>query len=775
MTESALRRRWSVAAAIWLLLVLAVGWHQWHFWQQGRLNTDVLALLPQDEQAPDVTLATRTLADRAARKVVVLVGAPDGPAARKAATAWRAAIAASGAPLKASEGVDDAPFAAALAFYGPWRDRLLTASQRASLAQTPAEAHVPAALAQLYQPGMGARLSDWADDPLGLWPQWWSARAGTSRVRPQDGELTVSDGGLQWIVLPQEATGPTFSMDGEAHLAEALAVAEAAAIKGVPGARVLAAGIPLHAEAAAVQASREVNTIGWGSLAAVLLLVWLAFRSARPIALVALSLLVGTATALSVTAWVFGEVHLLTLVFGASLVGVAEDYGIHYFASRQGEPQARPVLLMWRLLPGLLLALATSVLAYLVLGLAAFPGLRQMALFSAVGLVAAFLTAACWFPLLDRGHVPRSRFADAIAASLGRWLRWKASGRTLAVSAVAALVCCGGWWQLRASDDLRQLQNSPPNLVAQQVEITRLLALPGVAQFYLVRGADVQQLLQREEALTARLDGLVAEGSLAGYNALSDWVPSEARQRADAQLTAGAETAVLRGVGAALGENLVRPTFAAGSFTLQDWLAQPASSLGRSLWLGEMGGAPASVVLLSGVKDMHELPRLASAADGLDGVRWVDKVAEVSSLLGRYRVSMTWLLVAGHVLTLLALVWRYRRSAWRAWLPTLLATGITLALLGWLGQPLQLFNVLALVLLLGIGVDYGIFLLEHRGDGSAWLAVVLGAASTWLAFGLLGLSTTPALRAFGLTLLFGIALVWLLSPLLREPASEATR
>ena len=81
-------------------------------------------------------------------------------------------------------------------------------------------------------------------------------------------------------------------------------------------------------------------------------------------------------------------------------------------------------------------------------------------------------------------------------------------------------------------------------------------------------------------------------------------------------------------------------------------------------------------------------------------------------------------------------------------------------------------NVLALMLLLGMGIDYGIFLIEHRGDASAWLAVCVGAASTWLSFGLLGLSQTPALRAFGLTLLFGIGLVWLISPLFRPPPHD---
>ena len=95
------------------------------------------------------------------------------------------------------------------------------------------------------------------------------------------------------------------------------------------------------------------------------------------------------------------------------------------------------------------------------------------------------------------------------------------------------------------------------------------------------------------------------------------------------------------------------------------------------------------------------------------------------------------------------------------------ALGSAMAVLGWIGLPLQLFNVLALLLLLGVGIDYGIFLLEHPGDGSAWLAVALAGISTLLAFGLLGLSATPALSAFGITMLIGELSIWLLTPFLR--------
>jgi predicted exporter len=777
---SAARRRWQVAALVWLAIVAVVAVHQWKFWQQGRFGTDVMALLPQDEQAPEVGRATRQLADQVTRQVVVMIGAPDWTEARRAAAAWQKGLADVGPggapPLRDSTLADANALRDTLAFYEPYRDRMLTPAQRAQLEQASPAALVQAALAQLAQPGGGPRLSEWRADPLGLWPQWWSARAGDTRARPRDGLLALEADGLQWVVLLKGTGGSAFSLTGDAPIGEALARADAAARQAVPGVRLLEGGVPLHAEAAASHANVEVNTIGWGSLAAVLLLVWLAFRSLRPVLLVGGSLVVGTAVALSVTAWVFGEVHLITVVFGASLVGVAEDYGIHYFASRQAAPRVAPLSMMSHLLPGLVIALVTSVLGYLVLGLPPFPGLRQMALFSVVGLVATFATAACWFPWIDHKPPRATRFAAAIAASLERWPRVGKSGGFAVAHGAGLVACLAGLGMAHFNDDLRQLQSSPPALIAAQRDIGRLLGLASPAQFFVVRGATADAVLVREEALKARLDARVASHELAGYRAVSDWVPSQARQQADAALTRRVEDAVIAGVDQALGESQARAAFAAQPLALDAWLASPASASARSLWLGavparEDGTRFASVVMLRGVRDLAALPAIAAAADGLPGVRWVDQVDSVSQLLGRYRRAMSALLVAGHVAVLAALALRYGRRAWRAWMPTAVASLLTLAVLSACGQPIQLFNVLALALLLGTGVDYGIFLLEHEGDGSAWLAVVLGAASTWLSFGLLALSSTPALRSFGLTLLLGILFVWLLAPCYRPRAS----
>jgi|APMI01.1.fsa_nt_gi predicted exporter len=769
LTKHASTRGWRWLAWLWLAVVLALGVHQLRFWSESRLESDIMALLPQDAHDPVLAEATRKIADAGARQMVVLLGARDASKAQAAAQAYRARLQQAEQQQALPFAEDQTMrgwFAEARTFYLPWRDRLLTGEQRERLQQQSADSLANDALSALYGPMGAPRLTDWRADPLNLWAGWWQARAAGAGLRfDADGLLHADD--RVWAVLQLQTRGSAFRLDGQRVIDDALDAAANAARHAVPDVRELRAGVPLHAEAAAVQASYEVNVIGWGSLAAVLLLVWWAFRSLRPILLVALSLLIGVAAALSVTAMVFGKVHLLTMVFGASLVGVAEDYGIHWFASRQGHPQQERFTLLRALLPGMSLAWLTSALAYLALGLAPFPGLRQMAVFSVVGLAGAFLTVICWFPWLERGAPPATSLSRAMHGWLQRWPRVRTNKTWAALAAVTAVVIVSGLWQVRAQDDLRSLQASPKALIAQQIEVGRLLGLPSPAQFYLVRAPDPDTLLQREQALTARLAVLTTQGKIKGYRAISDWLPSPQQQAADAARTAHVETAVLARLSVATGEQLQRPAFSTQPLRLQAWLAAPASRPLRQLWLGKLGNGVGSVVLVDVAGNYAILDTLHHTAEGLAGVRWVNRTAEFSALLGHYRQMMLWLLLAGTLLVILALWWRYRGDAWRTLLPTLLAGGLCVAMLGWLGMPLQLFNVLALLLLLGMGVDYGIFLLEHRGDASAWLAVCVGAASTWLSFGLLGLSATPALRAFGLTLLMGIGLVWLLSPLFR--------
>ncbi|MES2947863.1 MAG: MMPL family transporter [Pseudomonadota bacterium] len=766
------RTRWLACA--WLVLVLAMLGHNAWLWTGARLqlDTDVLAMLPRDERDATVQNVTRQLTDSASRRVVVLVGGSDWPSARRAADAYAETLSEPGIVQSVRYRVDDAMAAQMIEFFKPWRDHLLTAQQRQMLVTQSPDQMASRAVEALYRPMGMPRVGEWSEDPLNLFGTWLATRAGESRVRVTDGRLSLSDGDRHYALLTLEQQGSAFSMAAQEALLPVLARAKQQANSAVPEAEVLAIGVPLYAAAAAAQGQHEMHTIGAGSLLGIVLLTLFAFSAIRPRLLVTLSIAVGLLAAVSVCALLFERLHLITLVFGASLVGVAENYGTNYFSNRLGRAPSERWSMLREQAPVMWLAMLTTAIGYALLALTPFPGLRQIAVFSAVGLLAAFITVLWWFPFLDGGTMGTTRLALWIGSRRALWPTLGRNRFTLVFSVLAVALLAWGISVMRVNDDIRLLQNAPPELISQQIRIGKLLQLPSPGQFYLVQGSSAEEVLTREEALKLRLDALQSVGGLSGYQAITDWVPSARQQEADAaviQRVVHGEAGVKALAMAKLGEPLPQTVTAVAAEPLQvdAWLSSPVSEPFRQQWLGRFADGYASIVLLRGVDGADKLERAAGVAPMVPGVRWVDTVAQVSGVMARYRYRMGGVIAASYCLVFAALAWRYGRRAWRALVPTALASCLTLSLLALLGQPLQLFNVLALLLILGMGVDYGIFLLEQpdRDAIRPFLSVTLAAASTLLAFGLLALSATPALRAFGLTMLFGIGLSWLLTPL----------
>lgn len=775
---SAVVTRSRAFAVLWLVAVCLLLGHNGYLWLVKRIapDTDIMALLPVQERDPILQQSFTQMVDAAQQRVIVLAGAAEWDDARRAADAYSAVLARR-PDLFTATAAGEQVQAEWLSLFQRHRLTLLTAGQEGQLRQEGTPFWLQAALAKLYAPFGGPKLGAWQDDPFGLFAGWAQERAQETPVRPRDGHLSVSNGQRQYVLLPLTLKVPALSMTAQETVLPLLQEAGAAARKAAPDVELIQAGVILHAAHASAQASGEASTIGIGSLAGIILLMWLAFRSFKPIALILLSIGIGCLGALSVCWLLFGQVHLMTLVFGASLIGVAQDYGIYFLCNRlSADERLDSHALLKRLLPGLSLTLLAAVIGYGGLALTPFPGLRQMAVFSALGLVFAWLTVICWFPLLIKGRTLKSgRLVSVYGAALQRWPLLRQGTATYALALATTLAIGVGIGQLGANDDIRLLQNPPKHLIDDQIKLSKLLDAPTPVQFFLVRGDSPEAVLQREEALKRRLDPLIAAGRISGYQAMSNWVPSaraqqERRTLIEAKLLQ--DGGPLAGLAEQAGEDTawidaVRANLrAAGKpLTLDAFLAAPASEPWRHLWIGSSHGEYASIVALRGLQNAT-VPALRALPGALQGVQWVDKVEEISSVLGRYRQNMAWVVLGAYAVVFVLMLPRYGRRTWRVLAPTALASLITLALLGYTGQNLQLFHVLALMLLLGVGVDYGIFMQEHpdRRDSTPWLAVGMSAANTILSFGLLGLSHTPALQAFGLTMLLGTLLVWLIVP-----------
>jgi predicted exporter len=375
----------------------------------------------------------------------------------------------------------------------------------------------------------------------------------------------------------------------------------------------------------------------------------------------------------------------------------------------------------------------------------------------------------CLYPVLAdmRGKLPK--VGPAIGRAIdGALTKWHWTTPRLLVFVALAIAGAFGLARLVVQDDVKALQQSPPSLVAQEQRVRDLLGSGIETRFFLVTGSTAQAVLESEEQLTRALDASIRSGAIASYQALSTGVPSIARQTRNRHLLAKhvyARDGLLDQVMASLGFESEaierrRADFVAAHAPLEveEWLASEASRGARHLWLGNVGAHYATVVTLGGITDVSALQSL-QARD----VRLIDRVAQTTDTMRRYRHVMSLLLVAVYAVAGLILAIRFGwRDALRMLLPSVAASLTTLGLFGWLGIPFNLFTLLALWLVLGLGIDYGIFL-RHGQDHrvTAILSVTLSACTTLIAFGLLALSATPFIRSIGMTLLFAITLSWL--------------
>ncbi|WP_445146510.1 MMPL family transporter [Dyella sp. Tek66A03] len=741
------------------------------------IQTDLLAMLPATERHPLAEAAVERLAHANGDRVVLLVEHADDATAKDAARELGKRLAAD--PAFASVTAELPPFDldALFAPYLAHRFHLLTDADREALLH-PDYDPTQALARRLNQPflaGLGIALQD---DPFG-WLQHWMEQQPWSRspLTPEDDLLTAHRDDRSYVMVLAALRGSSYDDSVQRAALAALARAEQAVIVHHPGVRLLRAGAVFHAAEARAGAERDVHVVGLASsLGIAVLLLW-TYRSPRPLLLAFLSTAIGVACAVTVTLLIFGQLYLLTLVFGAALLGEAVDYSIQYLCARanagpawQAERGVRQVR------PALLLALATSLLGYALLGLMPFPALRQMACFAMVGMLAACLSVFCLLPALLAKPASKPlapslvRFALALQRRAGRLGRGR-SGMLAAL--LLLLVALPGWLRLGHDDDIHLLITSPAELAEQEARIRDVTGIGNSSQFYLVHGDSAEQVLQREEALEARLQTLVQQGQLEGWTGAAGMLPSMQRQQANQAALAplfanraNIEALLLRAGLRADVASAYLDAWRGQPLGLPEWLAMPVSTPFRYLWMDQGKAGIGSIVLPQGQDDAGIL---RAAAAGLPGVALVDKPASVSALFGRYReYASVWLLAA---LALVSAVfgWRYRHAAPRVIAAPLLGIGLTLAVLGYLGQPLTLFHWMALMLVLGVGANYAVFL--HEGEphaahlpGATYAGVLLSAVTALLSFGLLALSSMPALQHFGITLLLGIGFTALLVP-----------
>lgn len=731
------------------------------------LDADIQALLPSNQGPLLQQRALQQLDQSRHQKMLFLVGHPIAEKARTAASELASQLAEQPAIASASARQSGERWSAVQALYAPVEGLLLTDSSRQALAKGQLESLLQPALRQLFSPQTWLTPISAARDPLLLQRQFLEALPQPlGQLRWSEGYLETRDAQRHWVLVQARTHEGAFSQARPQQLIDGLAQVRQRLSATWPEATLLSAGMPLHGAHAAARAQWEMRVIGGLSFIAVVLLVLAVFRSGGPLLLTLVSIGSGLLLALSVCSWLFERLHLITLVVGASLIGVTVDYAFHYFTTAADRPES-PRSVLSRVGPAISLGLLTTALAYAALLAAPFPGLRQMAVFSICGLLGAWWTVLCLFPWASRAPARRPA---ALQIARAHWLQAPIQLRWVVLLITGVLAVFAS--QLTARDGARSLYRPPAALMQQDQSLSQRIAAVDPSRLFVVSAADSESWLQTNETL---LDALAAHAQAATALSIAQAVPSAARQHLDRLALAPvyedggllAQFAAASGLSQQAQERLRSHYLDAGILSLHRWLASPASEGLRGLWAGADEHGASGVVLLSDIRDEAALRQIAAQ---IDGVEYLDRVAQLTELLATLRREAAALLGLGIALAAIVLMIRYGiRAGLRTALPAALAMVWVLGGLAVLGIGFSLFHLFALLLVLGMGLDYAIFLRESAEDRAATgLAIAMAALTTLLAFGLLALSQTPALQDFGQAVALGIGaallLAWSLAP-----------
>ena len=758
-------RRLPTFFLILLLAVLALaGWQ----WRDGPpLSANLMELVPGT--APDALelRAEQRMQEPLNREMLVLVGHTDRQQAvamaQKLGEQWQT----SGLFEKVQWNLQaDLPALRTQLLQG--RLAMLSAEDRQQLIEHP-DAFIQQRVQALFDPFTGFTLVPSQDDWLGLTGRIQNSQPqhGAVQLDIGSGALIADADGKSWVLLRARTTGNAFDMKLPLQVAELLETSREEAAQA--DVQLLAASGLLYAANGQQQATREMTWVGGGATVGILLLLLLAFRRWR-VVLAFVPVLVGMLFGAVACVALFGHMHVMTLVLGSSLIGVAVDYPLHYLSKSWSLKPWHSWPALRLTLPGLTLSLITSCIGYLALAWTPFPALTQIAVFSAAGLLGAYLSAVCLLPALFKGVDLRPAqwplTVSEYLLKLRETLLKHASTPVLLALLIA--FCVGGLLKLDSKNDIRQWVGAPQQLTDEAQAIARITGYQPTSQFFLVRATNQEELLERQTALSDRLDQLVNLEKLQGYLSLNQLVsqPSEQLQVREAlqKLAQFWQPLLDLGVPAEALHAEVTKLQALPTQDIDAALAGPLAEPYRPLWLGPTDdGGVAAMVSLQG---LNNPALLQIQARDLPGVELVDRLGELNSVFAATQISAAELKLASCVLIVLVLILPFGLGgALRIVALPLLAALCSLASLGWLGQPLTLFSLFGLLLVTAISVDYAILMREQVGGAAvSLLGTLLAALTTWLSFGLLAVSSTPAVSNFGLSVSLGLAFSFMLAP-----------
>ncbi len=519
----------------------------------------------------------------------------------------------------------------------------------------------------------------------------------------------------------------------------------------------------------------------------VFVLFWIIHRRIKPLLWLVSMLVMITGCTLVIGSSLIGELSVMSIGFAAILVGLTVDYGVVLYKEAHVAPND-PKSLRRIIGPSVAWAAVTTGVVFFALNFSSLPGVAQLGTLVTTGVVVGATVMLVFFsPVAARYGYLNDKQAHDLDSDRNSSPHRRAD--RLAMIITFALLASAGVTLLvdgrpEMATDFRpmRLRNSP-SLETYDRAKEKIKGFDDGAEPLVVTAPDTVQLAQRLDAVEARLTAAQKSAAIAAFNLPKSIIPdprNQSKNRQTLKTLLGQRERLLKEIDAA-GFSEDAAALANGVF--ENWqsyvdsppvsattVITPSNPIGnwvvqRFVSLEPIDGEIAALGDITASEEIradHALLRkwAIEQSNGENDVRvagWSTLTVAIHEMIRGDFVRV--FLPMGLLLAImLAVVFRNWRDVALALL-TLTFSGVLVMMMTlWFGFSWNFFNITAVPILFGTGLDYSIHMIfalrRTNGDltavrGGISKAILFCAGSTAVGFGSLSIAANQGLSSLG--------------------------
>jgi predicted exporter len=482
-------------------------------------------------------------------------------------------------------------------------------------------------------------------------------------------------------------------------------------------------GIPLHTAFMVQKSQLQLGILSFLAILMAVIFNYLLFKKLFALIPVLAGLLIGFLCGTVALFLCFNTPHILTFVFGTTLIGLGIDYAFHFITAATLKKRTQ-------IYTNLHQSFLTTLVCFLPLLFSQISLLQQISVFTITGLVAIYFGLKLFLPnRLDIKIKP---------IKTNRYLPKKM--RILFLSLIGIIIIATLPFA-KTENNMNQLYRPDLQIAAQDAFFQKLNHSQQSAVL-MVRGKTIQEILETEEDIKSSTNEQ--------FLSLSSIIPSIKTQIENQQLIKQLYTNQSGYLKKKL-ELKETPVF------------QESKTLSIINIKSEFINEWIDKLIIRDGGYIYSISQIRPNLQINQNNAMIVNPSEIlTNQIEKYSHETYRLLAICAICLIALLIVFYKKRAVLYLIPSILAILLSVSVLTWFNQPITFFHMLSFFIVTGLGLDYTIFNM-NTNDAKEIRPVLFSFLTSFVGFGMLAFTSFFLIKSMGITLGLGLVLSYLIS------------